>query len=243
MRLENIINITKTSKLTALCLNIDNQTIEKIKKTYLSDCDILGLRCKISNKNEINNIKTLIKEILPNINKPLMICGCGKDDIDSELLPEIMKILDRECIISFVTEQNYKKIIPQIIKNNHYAVLKTPIDINLAKELNILSVEMGLKKDKIIMNTDIGGLGYGYEYGYSIMEKIRLEGEKGDQYLDMPIISEASAEALNTKEAKIANEETARIIELSAVSGAIAGGANIVTLEYPQNLKIIKGLI
>lgn len=209
----------------------------------MSDCDILGLRCKISNDNEINNIKTLLKEILPSINKPLMICGCGKDDVDSRLLPELIEILDRECIISYATEQNYKKIIPHIIKNNHYIVLKTPIDINLAKELNILSIEMGLKKEKIIMNSDIGGLGYGYEYGYSIMEKIRLEGDKGDTYLDMPLISEASSEALKTKEAKTSDINTIRMIELSAVSGVIAAGANIVTLEYPQNLKIIKGLI
>ena len=209
----------------------------------MSDCDILALRCKISNNNEINNVINLLKEILPQINKPLMICGCGKDDIDAELLPEIIKILDRECIISYATEYNYKKIIPHIIKNNHYIVLKTPIDINLAKELNILSAEMGLEKEKIIMNTDIGGLGYGYEYGYSIMEKIRIEGDKGDRYLDMPFISEASAEALKTKEAKTADAKTGRMIELSAVSGVIAAGANIVTVEYPQNLAIIKELI
>lgn len=172
-----------------------------------------------------------------------MICGCGKDDIDMELLPEIIKILDRECVISFATEQTYKKIIPYVIKNNHYIVLKTPIDINLAKELNILSIEMGLKKEKIIMNTDIGGLGYGYEYGYSIMEKIRIEAEKGDEYLNLPLISEASSEALKTKEAKTGGEKRARMIELSAISGAIASGANIVTVTYPQNLKIVRGLI
>lgn len=209
----------------------------------MSDCDILALRCKISNINEIDSTKLLLQEILPIIDKPIMICGCGKDDIDAELLPEIIQILDRECIISYATEQNYKKIIPYIIKNNHYIVLKTPIDINLAKELNMLSVEMGLNKNKIIMNTDIGGLGYGYEYGYSIMEKIRIEGEKGDSYLDMPLISEASTESLKTKEAKTSDAETIRMIELSAVSGVIAAGANIVTAEYPQNLKIIKGLI
>lgn len=202
------------------------------------DYDILALRCV---NTDIEKNKQIIAEILPDINKPLMICGFGKDDIDAELLPQIMNILDRECIISFATEKTYKKIIPSIIKGNHYIVLKTPIDINLAKELNILSIEAGLKKEKIIMNTDIGGLGYGYEYGYSIMEKIRIEALKGDEYLDLPMISEASAEAVKT--IKTSTDKKARMTELTAIAGIIAAGANIVTVTYPENLKIIRGLI
>jgi len=223
--------------------DIDDNTISELKDTDFTGCDIIALRCKINDIGEIQIIKNQLKQILPQINLPLMICGCGKDEIDSKLLPEIIKILDRECIISYATEQTYKKIIPHIIKGNHYIILKTPIDINLAKELNILSVEMGLKKEKIIMNTDIGGLGYGYEYGYSIMEKIRLEGEKGDEYLDLPLISEASSEALKTKEAKTSDIQGARMIELCAASGVIAAGANIITVSYPQNIKYLRGLI
>ncbi len=76
-------------------------------------------------------------------------------------MPELIKVLDRVCIISFADETNYKTIVPYVISGNHYIVLKSPIDINLAKELNILSVDLGLAKNRIIMNTDIGGLGYG----------------------------------------------------------------------------------
>lgn len=223
--------------------DINDNTISKLQNTDLTGCDIIALKCKISEQSEIETVKNQLSKILPHINLPLMICGCDKDEIDCKLLPEIIKILDRQCIISYATEQTYKKIIPHIIKGNHYVVLKTPIDINLAKELNILSVEMGLKKEKIIMNTDIGGLGYGYEYGYSIMEKIRLEGEKGDEYLDLPLISEASSEALKTKEAKTSDTQGTRMIELCAASGVIAAGANIITVSYPQNIKILRGLI
>jgi len=226
-----MINVNNKSKLIALNINADNQPLNKV------DCDILALKFD----ENIEKAKELFKNILPKINKPLMICGCGKDDTDRILLPELIKIADRVCIISYVTEKTYKDIIPLVIEGGHYVVLKTPIDINLAKELNILCIDMGLDKSKIIMNTDIGGLGYGYEYGYSIMEKIRLE--SNDEYLNLPIISEAGLESLKTKEAKYGGEKRARMIELTAVSGALGAGANIVVVKNPDNINIIRGLL
>lgn len=203
------------------------------------NCDILALKFD----EDIEKSKEILKNILPKINKPFMICGCGKDEIDKVLLPELIKIVDRECIISYVTEKTYKDIIPFIVQGGHYAVLKTPIDINLAKELNILCIDLGLNKNKILMNTDIGGLGYGYEYGYSIMEKICQEAQKGDEYLNMPLVSEAGLESLKTKEAKLGSEKRARMIELTAVSGALAAGANVVLMKYSENISIIRGLL
>ena len=226
-----MIKINNESKLIALNINANNQSLPD------ADCDILAIKFD----EDIEKSKDILKNKLPEFDKPLMICGCGKDDIDRVLLPELMKILDRECIISYVTEKTYKDIIPAVIKGGHYAVLKTPIDINLAKELNILCLDMGLDKNKIIMNTDIGGLGYGYEYGYSIMEKIRLE--KEDEYLNLPLISEAGIESLKTKEAKLGSTKRAKMIELTAVSGALAAGANIVLIQNPENISIIRGLL
>ena len=226
-----MISIDNKSKFTALCINADNQPLPKV------DCDIMALKFD----GDIEKSKEILQKILPEINQPLMICGCGKDDIDRVLLPELMKILDRECIISYVTEKTYKDIIPSVISGGHYVVLKTPIDINLAKELNILCLDLGLDKNKIIMNTDIGGLGYGYEYGYSIMEKIRLE--NGDEYLNMPLLSEAGPESLKTKEAKLGSNKRAMMIELAAVSGAFAAGANIVLVKHPDNINTVRGLL
>lgn len=236
--MENSINITTKSKLIACRLESDLQKV---------DCDILALKFD----EDIEKSKKVLKNLLPQIDKPLMICGYGKEDIDCELLPELIKILDRECIISFATEKTYSKIVPAAIKGNHYVVLKTPIDINLAKELNILAIEMGLSKEKIIMNTDIGGLGYGYEYGYSVIEKVIQEAQKGDEYLDFPIISEAPIESLKTKEAKSNNfsqswgelEKRKLMFEISSASGVFAAGANIVLMSNPNSVKFVKELI
>ena len=226
-----MININNKSKLIALNININNQPLPEV------DCDILALKFD----ENIEKSVEILKNLLPKIDKPLMICACGKDEIDKIMLPELIKVLDRVCIISYVTEKTYKDIIPHVVKGGHYAVLKTPIDINLAKELNILCIDLGLDKSKILMNTDIGGLGYGYEYGYSIMEKIRLE--KNDEYLNMPLVSEAGLESLKTKEAKFGGEKRARMIEVTAVSGALAAGANIVLVNNPENINVIRRLL
>lgn len=261
------LSINKNSKLFALYLNIYNPKENfEITKNYFksespsdlinmaqnSNCDILALRFNAKELTEIPECVNILKSNLSKVTKPIMICATGDDFIDEKLLPELIKNLDREnCIISGINEKTYKQIIPQVIKGNHFAVLKTPIDINLAKELNILSVDLGLDINKIIMNTDIGGLGYGYEYGFSIMEKVRQESEKGDKYLDLPLLSEAVIEALKTKEAKSDDfssswgnlQERVKMIELSSASGVVAAGANIILMASPDNIKIMKGLV
>lgn len=261
------LNISNKSKLFALEINIYNPKDNfEISKNYFksenpsdliniaqkTDLDILDLKFNISEKSEIPKAVELLKELLPKITKPLMISGTGKNDIDETLLPELTKNLDREnCIISFATEQTYKKILPEVIANEHYVILKSPIDINLAKELNILSIDFGLDKNKIIMNTDIGGLGYGFEYGYSIMEKTILEGVKGDNYLTMPILTEAPIESLRTKEAKSDSfssswgtlNDRANMIEISSASSILAAGANIIVMSNPDNITVMKGML
>ena len=84
-------------------------------------------------------VRMMLKILLPYITKPLMINGCGNETIDKELLPALIKVLDRECTIAFATENTYKEITPSVIKGKHKLVLRTPIDINLCKELNILT--------------------------------------------------------------------------------------------------------
>lgn len=232
--------------------NPEDTTPPDINYANNSDCDIIALKFNIDKIEDIKKSTEALKKLLPQISKQLMIYGTTDDEIDKILLPELVKILDRKhCIISYANENTYKNIVPSVIEGEHYLVLKTPIDINLAKELNILSVDMGLDLDKIVMNTDIGGLGYGYEYGYSIMEKIKQEVCNGDEYLNLPIISDVSIESLKTKEAKSSDfskswgelNKRTQMIELAACAGILSAGANIITLTYPENISILKGMV
>lgn len=210
--------------------------ILEAKNQINKDCDILGLKFT----EDIEKGIEAFKKLLPFIDKPLMLIGSGDDEIDSKLLPELMKLLDRECIIGIANEKNYKQIVPDVIKGNHILIIRTPIDINLAKEMNILTSDMGLPLDKILIDTDIGGLGYGFEYGYSIMEKIKLEGKSGDKYLNMPIISFATVETAKTKEAK--DKALALYLEITSAAAVKAAGADYIVLTNPQSYKTLKEL-
>lgn len=228
-----------------------NDRKEILQKAQETGCDILGLKFNIEGENQINEAVSLLKELLPFINKPLMIRGVNNDAVDKLLLPELIKVLNRECIISSVNENTYKEIVPAAVSGNHVLVLKSPIDINLAKELNILSSDLGLSLDKILIDTDIGGLGYGLEYGYSIMEKIKLEGLNGDEYLNMPMISFATEESLKTKEAKSDNypssfgnlKERAEFFEICSASAVMAAGVSVIVLNNPLSIDVMKGLM
>lgn len=221
---------------------------ELIKTAQKLSPDILGLKFNISAPEDIPQAIEILKEILGQTKIPLMLHGCGDDELDKLLLPALAGSAAQNCIIASANENTYKEIIPHTAQK-HFVVLRSPIDINLAKEINILSSDLGQPLDKILIDTDIGGLGYGFEYGYSIIEKIRLEGAN-DKYLNMPIISFACEEALKTKEAKsddflpsFGNLSTRRIMfETAAASAVRAAGANLIVINHPQTLKTMKGL-
>lgn len=231
---------------------------ELVKKAQETDCDILALKFNIPEDNLDENIKkakVLLKELLPHIKKPLIVRGVNNKSVDVKLLPALMEVLDREAIIAFADENTYKEIVPSVVKGGHILAIRTPIDINLAKEMNILTSDMGLSLDKILIDTDMGGLGYGLEYGYSIMERIKLAAidEKigGDKMLNMPLIAFAGEEALKAKETKSDTfpksfgdfKERSIMFEITTASAIIAAGANLIVLEHPESIKTLKELV
>lgn len=227
--------------------------IELVKKAQDTKCDILALKFNVPEDNLDENIKrakALLKKLLPHIKKPLLVRGVNNKSVDIKLLPTLMEVLDREAIIAFVDENTYKEIVPSVIKGNHILAIRTPIDINLAKEMNILTSDMGQSLDRILIDTDMGGLGYGLEYGYSIMERIKLAAFAGDTMLNMPLIAFAGEEALKAKEAKSdtfskswGDFKTRSIMfEIATASAVIAAGANVIVLEHPESINVLKEL-
>lgn len=228
--------------------------IDLVKTAQESNCDILALKFNIPEDNLSENIlkaQTLLKEVLPEIKKPLLIRGVNNKSVDVKLLPALMEVLDREVIIAFADENTYKEIVPSVVEGGHILAIRTPIDINLAKEMNILTSDMGLSLDKIMIDTDMGGLGYGLEYGYSIMERIKLAAFEGDKMLNMPLIAFAGEEALKAKEAKSDTFDKnygdfklrSKMFEITTASAVIAAGANLIVLENPESVKVLKELI
>lgn len=255
----NIFDFTASSHIVKDYYNAKSKmqivnSLELIDIAQETDCDILALKFNLSEENleeDIEKSKKILKEILPQIKKPLLIRGVNNKSIDIKLLPALMQVLDREVIIAFADENTYKEIVPPVVKGGHILAIRTPIDINLAKEMNILTSDMGLSLDKILIDTDMGGLGYGLEYGYSIMERIKLAAFEGDKMLNMPLIAFAGEEALKAKEAKSDTfdknfgdfKERSIMFEITTASAVIAAGANLVVLEHPESIKALKELI
>ena len=222
-----------------------------VKKAQETDCDILALKFNISEDNSDDQIKAaqeLLKNLLTQITKPLIIRGVNNKSTDVKLLPALMEVLDREVIIAFADENTYKEIVPSVVKGGHILAIRTPIDINLAKEMNILTSDLGLSLDKILIDTDMGGLGYGLEYGYSIMERIKLAAFEGDSMLNMPLIAFAGEEALKAKEAKTNTmpkslgdfKTRSMMFEITTAAAVIAAGANLIVLEHPESINTLK---
>ncbi len=216
--------------------------------------EIVSIRFNVSEENLEQDLKTVEKklpEVFAATKKPLILRGRNNKDIDLKLLPLLAEKAERECIISFVDETTYEEILPSLVKHNHIVVIRTPIDINLAKEMNILTIDKGLNADKIIIDPDMGGLGYGLDYGYSVIEKLKQVALEGDNMLNMPVIAFIGEESFKAKEAKSDKydknwgeyEKRALMWELAGTSAILAAGVNIAVVWSENTVKTLKGLI
>ncbi len=188
------------------------------------------------------------KKVYEAINVPLVILGCGAEKKDAEIMPAVGEALTmKNCLLGCATEDNYKSIVATCMVHGHNVIASSPLDINLAKQLNILITEMNFAPERIAIDPLIGALGYGIEYAYSIMERSRIGALTGDRMLAMPIICFVGQEAWKTKEAKEpTNEEWGDVQKrgllweiLTATTLAHAGGS-ILVLRHPESLKQIK---
>ncbi|OLA09749.1 MAG: hypothetical protein BHW12_03610 [Coprobacillus sp. 28_7] len=238
--------------------NINNNFFEnfetRLKEASEIESDLLSIKFNLTLKNfekQIDYVQKSIDIINEKACKPLILRGMNNEKLDIKLLNFLAKNIQKASIIAFAQEANYREIIPTIINTNHKIVLRTPIDINLAKELNILTLDMGLPKDRILIDTDTGGLGYGLDYGYSMMEKVKIEALKGDKMLDFPIISFIGEEVFKAKELKSDSfdnnwgELNKRIDlwEITAATSIIAANANIVVVWNKNTVKTLNEVI
>jgi acetyl-CoA decarbonylase/synthase complex subunit delta len=126
------------------------------------------------------------------------------------------------------------------------------MDVNLSKQLNILIKDMGMPMERIVMDPTTGALGYGIEYGYSVMERLRLAALQGDGMTQQPMLVTPGEEAWRTKEARAGDgvpgewgdwAERAINWETLTASTLIESGADIVVLRHPESVKRIQAMI
>jgi len=191
-----------------------------------------------------------LKQVLEAVSVPLIVKGCGNFDKDNAVLPAVAEAGAGENLLIGTAEQdNYKTLTAACMVHKHNIVAQSPIDINICKQLNILINEMNLSLERIVIDPTIGALGYGIEYGYSIMERIRLGALQGDKMLAMPVLCNVGHEAWRAKESSAPDEDfpgwgprTERGLVWEAMTGAAVAqaGAHVIVLRHPRAVALVR---
>jgi acetyl-CoA decarbonylase/synthase complex subunit delta len=194
-----------------------------------------------------------VKAVLAATGLPLIVCGPGQAELDNELLVAVSEATKGERLVLGICEdKNYRTIVATAMANNHLVTARTAMDVNLAKQLNILIGDMGFPMDRVLMDPTTGALGYGIEYGYSAMERLRLAGLQGDNMTQLPMIVTPGFETWKTKESKVGEgvpaawgawEGRAVNWETMTAITLLESGADIVVLRHPESVRQVKAAI
>jgi acetyl-CoA decarbonylase/synthase complex subunit delta len=195
-----------------------------------------------------------VKKVLAAVDVPVIVWGCANVEKDEKVL----KVVAEECqgsnlVLGPVEEKNYKGIGAAAMGYGHTVIASSPIDVNLAKQVNILLENLGMPLERMIVDPTTGGLGYGLEYTYSVMERLTLAAMlQGDDKLQLPMINNLGNEVWKCKEAKqptdeapLLGDQEKRGIMMEAI-GAVSylmSGSNLLIMRHPEAIRLAKEFI
>ncbi|MCS7222671.1 MAG: acetyl-CoA decarbonylase/synthase complex subunit delta [Anaerolineae bacterium] len=184
---------------------------------------------------------------------PLLVFGPGQADLDNEMLVAVAEEAKGERLVLGVCEEkNYRTIVAAALAHGHLVDSRTPMDVNLAKQLVILIHDMGLPLDRILMDPTTGALGYGIEYGYSVMERLRLAALQGDVMTQSPMLVTPGEEAWRSKEARVGDgvpatwgdwEERGILWESLTAVNLVHAGADVLVMRHPEAVRRVHQMI
>jgi len=211
-----------------------------------------GIHPERENRSAAQSVE-LVKSILEAVDVPLIISGISHFEKNNEVMKAIAQNFEGENLLfNFVEQNNYRTIAGAAMAYGHTVVAQAPIDVNISKQLNILLTNMGLAADRIVIDPMTSTIGYGIEYTYSVMERIRLTGLGGDNMLLSPMIVSVGQECAKVKEFKAPESafpdwgdltKRAAYWELSAATTLLYAGADILIMYSPNAALAVKKTI
>ncbi len=220
--------------------------------------DMIVLQLKSTDPNgkdaSADDAVATVKKVLGAIKVPLIIWGTANVEKDEAVLKKIAEECQgQNLILGPVEDKNHKGIGAAAMGFGHTVIASSPIDVNLAKQCNILLENLGMPMDRMIIDPTTGGLGYGLEYSYSVMERIRMAAlAQGDDKLQLPLINNLGNEVWKCKEAKLPAAEAPllgdpekRGVLMEAV-GAVAylmSGSDLLIMRHPESIRLVKSYI
>ena len=182
-----------------------------------------------------------VRSVLDAVSVPVIVTGPGHFEKTNELMKRIAADCEGEnLLLNWAETDNYRTIAGAAMGYGHCIAAQSPIDVNIAKQLNILLTSMGVQPDKIVIDPMTGALGYGLEYTYSVMERIRCAALGGDAMLQMPMLVTVGFETAKCKEANADGpnwgDRTKRgaLLETTAAMAFLQSGADLLIMYYPD---------
>jgi acetyl-CoA decarbonylase/synthase complex subunit delta len=192
----------------------------------------------------------VVRQVLESVGVPVIITGHASFGKNNDVMRKVAEEAAGEnCLLNWVEKDNYKTIAACCLAHNHCIVAQSPIDVNIAKQLNIQLIDMAFPAEKIVMDPLSSAVGYGLEYTYSIMERIRLAGLAGDDMMRMPMLVTPGYESSLAKEAwapEKDNPEWGRSSlrtaywEVATAMSLLLAGAELMILYHPAAVEIMR---
>ena len=197
----------------------------------------------------------IAKSVAEATDLPLVIMGCKNIEKDSELFTKISEALQgKNILVLSAREEDYKTVgASAALAYGQKVGAESAVDINLAKQLNVLMTQLGVAPSSIVMNAGSAAAGYGYEYVASTLDRIRAAAlAQSDDQLQMPIMTPVSTEAWGVKEAITAEadmpewgdaEERGSEMEITTAAACLTGGSDAVIMRHPAAIKAVADMI
>ena len=195
----------------------------------------------------------LVQSVLAAVGVPIIVTGHNHYDKNNEVLKAVAQACAGErLLLNWVEQDNYRTIAGAAMAYEHTIVSQSPIDVNIGKQMNILLTNMDIKQEQIVMDPMTGAMGYGLEYTYSVMERIRMTGLGGDRMLAGPMIVSPGQECIKVKELKAPEadfpawgglEKRAALWELTTATNLLYAGADVLIMYHPDAVAGIKKAI
>ena len=210
---------------------------------------LIGTHPDRENRSAEDAAKT-VKDVLNAVSIPLIILGSNHAEKDSQVLVAAAEAAkDRNCLIGKAQEANYKTIAAAAMANNHKMIAMSELDINLSKQLNILITQMGFDKGRLITDPMCSALGYGLEYTYSVMERIRLAAlTQNDMTMQPPMLGDVGMYVWKIKETQAPEtdlpqwgpaEERGIAWEAVTATALLVSGAELLIMRHPKAIEAV----
>lgn len=229
------------------------------KAASVPEADFVCIRFDLADPNGANkSVEDCVadaKAVAEAIDKPLVVAGCKNAEKDADLFGKISEALQgKNILVLSAKEENYKGVAAGAgMAYGQKVGAESAVDINLAKQLNVLITQMGVKGENVAMNIGSAAAGYGFEYVVSTLERVKAAAlSQNDNTLQMPIITPVGVETWGVKESTAPEsenpgwgsaEERGIDMEVETAAACLAYGSDAVILKHPVSIQTTARLV